>query len=394
MKLGQHFDPRNNALNAWRLALAGEVIFWHTFPIRGHLPNIRAVLQLLLCVGVDGFFAISGFLITASWLSNPRLREYLAARALRILPGFYVCLLVTAFVIAPLSVAIQGGSFTKLITSGASLDFVLKNSAVALVKFDIGGTPTGVPSAGVWNASLWSLIWEVMCYLLVAVIGVVGLATHRWVSLAFLLLATGGAMMLPGLKFPDVMTQHEGDVRTALFFLACRTAIMFAAGAFLYQWRDVIPARWSLVAVSTVIVLAAGFLPDYRVVGALPLAYAVVVSGALIRDKHLRLRTDLSYGMYIYAYPTQQLLLVCGLISLNPLLLTGVTAAATVPLAAASWFLIEKPARRLKARFRRNLPVPQDQDQDQDQSQEQPAMARPTHEAAEPALPPERPGTA
>ena len=93
--------------------------------------------------------------------------------------------------------------------------------------------------------------------------------------------------------------------------------------------------------------------------------------------------------MYIYAYPTQQLLLVCGLITLNPLLLTGVTAAATVPLAAASWFLIEKPARRLKSRFRRNLPAPQDQDQ----SQGQPAMARPTHEA-EPALPPERPGTA
>lgn len=71
MKLGQVFDPRRNALNAWRLALAGEVIFWHTYPLRGQLPSVRAVLQLLLCVGVDGFFAISGFLITASWISNP-----------------------------------------------------------------------------------------------------------------------------------------------------------------------------------------------------------------------------------------------------------------------------------------------------------------------------------
>lgn len=393
MKLGQVFDPRNNALNAWRLALAGEVIFWHTFPIRGHLPSARAVLQLLLCVGVDGFFAISGFLITASWLSNPRLRAYLAARALRILPGFYVCLLVTAFIFAPLSVAIQGGSPTKLITSGAPLEFVLMNSAVALIKFDVGGTPHGIPNAGIWNASLWSLIWEVMCYLIVAVIGVAGLANRRWVSLAFLLVATAGAMALPPLKFPDVFNQHEGDVRTALFFLACRTAIMFASGAFLYQWRDVIPARWSLVAVSAVIVLAAGALPDYRVVAALPLAYAVVVSGILLRNKHLRLRTDLSYGMYIYAYPTQQLLLVCGLLTLNPLLFTGVTAAATLPLAAASWFLIEKPARRLKRRFRSKA-APAPQDQDQDQSEEQTVMVRPAHEVAESALPPELPGTA
>ena len=148
MKLGQAFDPRNNALNAWRLALAAEVIFWHSFPIRGHIPSIRAVLQLLLSVGVDGFFAISGFLITASWLSNPRLRDYLVARALRILPGFYVCLVVTAFVIAPISVAIQGGSAAKLIMSGAPLEYVLKNSAVALLKFDVGGTPRGIPNRG------------------------------------------------------------------------------------------------------------------------------------------------------------------------------------------------------------------------------------------------------
>ncbi|WP_374022818.1 acyltransferase family protein [Mycobacterium sp. HNNTM2301] len=361
MKLGQVFDPRNNALNAWRLALAAEVIFWHTFSARSHLPSSRAVLQLLLCIGVDGFFAISGFLITASWLSNPRLRDYLAARALRILPGFYVCLLVTAFVIAPISVAIQGGSPSKLISSGAPLEYVLKNSAVALVKFDIGGTPRGIPNAGMWNGSLWSLIWEIMCYLVVAVIGIVGLAKYRWVSLAIFLPATVGAAMLPPLKFPDVLNQHEGgggDVRTALLFLVCRSAIMFAAGAFLYQWRDVIPARWWLVAVSVAIVLAAGSLPDYRVVAALPLAYAVIVSGSLIHNKRLRLRTDLSYGAYIYAYPTQQLLAVSGLLSLPSIVFTLVVAAATLPLAGASWFFVEKPARSLKYRFKSRSAAP------------------------------------
>ncbi|ASW91990.1 acyltransferase family protein [Mycobacterium marseillense] len=353
MKLGQVFDPRNNVLNAWRLALAAEVIIWHTLSDSGPLPSARWVLQLLLCVGVDGFFAISGFLITASWLNNPRLREYLTARALRILPGFYVCLLVTAFVIAPLSVAIQGGSATGLISSGAPLEYVLKNSAVALVKFDIGGTPRGVPNAGMWNGSLWSLVWELLCYLVVAGIGVVGLAKYRWVSPTILILATIGASLLPPITFPEVLTHPGGDVRTALMFLACRTAIMFSAGAFFYQWRDVIPARWSLVAVSVVIVVAAGALPDYRVVAAIPLAYAIIVSGSLIHNERLRLRTDLSYGTYIYAYPVQQLLAICGLIRWGPLVFTPVVAVATLPLAAASWFLVEKPARSAGSRLRR-----------------------------------------
>ncbi|MBZ4612682.1 acyltransferase family protein [Mycobacterium avium] len=352
MKLGQVFDPRRNALNAWRLALAGEVIFWHTYPIRDHLPSVRAVLQLLLCVGVDGFFAISGFLITASWISNPRLREYLAARALRILPGFYVCMIVTAFVFAPLSVAIQGGSAARLLFSFAPFEYVLKNIAVMWLKFDVGGTPHGIPNAGIWNASLWSLFWEVMCYIVVAVIGVAGLANRRWVSLTILVVAAIGASLMPPVRFPDVFHHPEGNIATTLIFMACRAAIMFAAGAFLYQWRDVIPARWSLVAVSVVIVLAAGQLPDYRVVAAIPLAYAVVVSGSLLQSKRLRLRTDLSYGMYIYAFPIQQLLLVLGLISLTPIVFCLTVAVATLPLAAASWFLVEKPARSLKSRFK------------------------------------------
>lgn len=348
MKLGHAFDPRRNALNAFRLALAIEVIFYHSFRLGGRsIPE--AVLQLFFSVGVDGFFALSGFLITASWLRKPQVRDYLIARALRILPGFYICLVVTAFVIAPISVAIQGGSAMRLLLSTAPIDYVVKNSALVVLQFDVGGTPRHVPMAGFWNGSLWSLIWEVLCYLVVAVIGVVGLATRRWVSPAIWLLALAGALVVPPLTLDTVWTIPQ---------LMVRSAIMFSAGAMLYQWRDVIPARWSLVAVSVVLVLAAGRLPDYRVVGALPLAYAVVVSGVLIRNKHLRLRTDLSYGMYIYAFPVQQLLCVWGLFHLNVVVFFGLSTLGTLPLAALSWFLVEKRALSLKSRLKRNNIAP------------------------------------
>ncbi|WP_406817001.1 acyltransferase family protein [Mycobacterium sp. M23085] len=343
MKLGQVFDPRRNALNALRLVLAAEVMLFHSWPITGHMPP-KATLQLFFSVGVDGFFAISGFLITRSWLTDPRLRDYLTARALRILPGFYVCLIVTAFIFAPLSLAIQGASATKLLASTAPLLYVVKNSAIAYLQPSIDGTLHGVPGGPAWNGSMWSLIWELLCYLFVAAIGVAGLGNRRWVSPAVLVAATLGALVLPPLTFPGVWTIPQ---------LAVRAAIMFSAGAVMYQWRDVIPARWSLVAVCIVIVVAAGLLPDYRVVGALPLAYAVVVSGSLLKSQRLRLRTDLSYGVYIYAFPAQQLLAVSGLATrLHPVLFFVVAVATTLPLAAVSWFLIEKPAMSLKRRLR------------------------------------------
>ena len=85
--LGEEFDPRNNALNAWRLTLATGVILWHSWPLTGRRISFEPVHQLLSDGWVDGFFAISGFLITWSWFRHPRARDYFFARGLRILPG-------------------------------------------------------------------------------------------------------------------------------------------------------------------------------------------------------------------------------------------------------------------------------------------------------------------
>ncbi|OBG94664.1 acyltransferase [Mycobacterium sp. E3251] len=348
MKLGQVFDPRSNALNALRLVLAAEVMLFHSWPITGRTPP-AAINQLFFSVGVDGFFAISGFLITRSWLTDPRVRDYLTARALRILPGFYICLVVTAFVFAPISVLIEGGSALKLLRSIAPIEYVLKNSAVAYLQPNIAGTLSQAPGGPTWNASLWSLVWELLCYLAVAFIGVVGLANRRWVSPVLLVVAVCAALVFPPLTFPGVWTIPQ---------LAARSAIMFAAGAVMYQWRDVIPARWSLVAVCAAIVVAAGFLPDYRVVAALPLAYVVIVSGALLQHKRLQLRTDISYGVYIYAYPTQKILAVCGLATLHPVVFFVVSAVSTLPVAALSWFVIEKPSMSLKRRLKQKWGAP------------------------------------
>ncbi|WP_102418552.1 acyltransferase [Mycobacterium sp. 4858] len=336
--IGQAFDRHHNALNLWRLMLAVEVILWHSFPVTGHHVSSPVAERLLFSLGVDGFFAVSGFLVTASWFNTPQPRQYLRARALRILPGFYTCLIVTAFVCAPIGVALQGGSAVGLLRTSGPVKFVLFNSAIAHLKLDVGGTPQGVPHPRTWNASLWTLVYEVMCYLAVLAIGVAGLARHRWISSAMLAAGVLVAVLLGPMADPWSWTIPQ---------CLARFAIMFAAGAVLYQLRDVIPAKWSWVAVSFATVAVCGLLlPDYRIVGALPLAYGIIASGILLRRFHLH--NDLSYGVYIYAWPTQQLLVIGGLGHLDPLLFAAVATTATLPLAAASWFVIEKPALRLK----------------------------------------------
>jgi len=108
-------------------------------------------------------------------------------------------------------------------------------------------------------------------------------------------------------------------------------------------------------------VFAAGLMPDYRILGGVPLAYAVIVAGSLIKAKRLNLRTDLSYGLYIYAFPIQQLLAGLGLVFLHPVAFFAVSTAATLPFAALSWFIVEKRAMALKhrARMKRAATSPQ-----------------------------------
>jgi peptidoglycan/LPS O-acetylase OafA/YrhL len=363
--LGEVFDPQNNALNAWRLILATGVILCHAWPLTGRRIAFEPIHQLMEDVWVDGFFAISGFLITWSWFRQKRTRDYFFARGLRLLPGLWTCLIVTAFVIAPIALAIQGGSGFKLLMSRAPFEYVLGNSAVALLKHDIAGTPGGIPWLGEWNGSLWTLFWEALCYIAIAGLGIVGLLSRRWVIPVLLVLVVFWSAIRPPYSRlidapPGAHVQFDAATQQLVMSgMAARFGLMFLTGALLYRFRDVIPARWSLVAISVVIVLASSALPNYRVLGAIPLAYAIIVSGALLRHKRLRLKTDFSYGVYVYAFPIQQLLVVCGLAFLHPILFAIVAAVVTLPLAALSWFAVEKPAISLKSRLgrRRNPPA-------------------------------------
>lgn len=334
--LSQVFQPKLNALNAIRLLLALSVIIWHSYPLTGtNRPN-SPLTQLLAEGGVDGFFAISGFLIVSSWMRQPKWWPYLKARFLRILPAYWVCLIVTAAVIAPIGIILSGHGFPDSYPSDAGM-YVIHNAALKVQDYGIGDTPTGVPYPGVWNGSLWTLWWEFMCYLAVMGLGLARLLRYRaTIPIIF-------AICLTVLILTDLRVTHN-------YYLVngSRFGIMFTAGALIHQYRDRLPARWGFVAAAGVVTVAACLIPDYRWVAALPLSYLLITAGALIRVEALRLRNDVSYGTYVYAFPIQQVLASAGLWKLG----VPLFAAAAIPLvllvAAGSWFAIEKPAMRLR----------------------------------------------
>lgn len=330
------FDPKLNALNAIRLLLAISVIVWHTYPITGAARPPRPVTQLLGETGVDGFFAISGFLIVSSWMRNPKWWPYLQARCLRILPGFWVCLIVTAALIAPAGILLSGQALPHHYALDAA-GYVWNAAALKITQFGIGGTPTGVPYPGVWDGSLWTLWWEFLCYLGVLLLGLSRVIKYT-VTIPIVFVVCLAGLILVTVGVTDNFYVVNGS----------RFGLMFAAGVLIYQFQHHIPARWWLVAIAGAVVAAASLVPDYRVVAAIPLAYLVITVGALVKQPRVRLTNDISYGVYIYGFALQQLLAMAGLYRLGVPLFAAVSISITIPIALASWFLIEKPAMRLR----------------------------------------------
>jgi peptidoglycan/LPS O-acetylase OafA/YrhL len=344
--LAATFDPKLNGLNAVRLLLAISVIMWHSFPLTGQARPAPAVTQLLGEGGVDGFFAISGFLIVSSWMRRPQWWAYLKARALRILPAFWVCLIITVVVIAPIGILLSHQTFPHTYIADAAL-YVAKNAGLRITEVGIAGTPTGVPYPGVWNGSLWTLWWEFLCYLAVLALGLTRLLTFRVTIPAIF------AACLAGVILADA-----GAVDNFYLENAARFGLMFAAGALIYQFQHLLPARWAVVAMVAGVTAAASLLPDYRVVAALPLAYLVITTGALVKVRRLRLTNDISYGTYIYAFPLQQMLASAGLYVIGVPLFALTATAITLAVAALSWYAIEKPAMRLRrSRARASVPA-------------------------------------
>jgi peptidoglycan/LPS O-acetylase OafA/YrhL len=332
-------DVRTNSLNLIRLALALLVLVAHGFYLSGAGTGPSFQGENLGGWAVFGFFTISGYLITASRFANP-LGRYLVLRVARIYPAFVVCLLVTAGVFAPIAWAAEGRDWSGFLTTPTTPPaYVLEDLALRINAYDVAGTPSAVPYPGAWNGSLWTLYFEFLCYLLVGLLVCLPIVRrHPWLlGLAFavsvLAWATADAWG-PG-AYPDLV-------------LLARLLPAFLGGALVHVAIRGQPLRTPVALAA--ITLAATLVVTVDHWGAQlasPLiTYALLWLSTVLPSPPVARRHDISYGVYIYAFPVQQLLVYAGAHRLGLVGYDVLAALATAAVAVVSWRLVERPALR------------------------------------------------
>ena len=175
------FDFRFNAIGFLRFLLASAVVWSHTFHLGGFgadpITYWTKSSEDAGSLAVEGFFVLSGFLIVRSFERTANPLRYLWHRALRIFPGFWTCLVVTAFAFAPIAFVRERGTLAGFLTATPSSPwtYVTHNLSLAMNQYGIAGLLAHVPWPGVFNHSLWTLQYEFYCYLVVAVLGTIAL---------------------------------------------------------------------------------------------------------------------------------------------------------------------------------------------------------------------------
>lgn len=341
--IGSSFDPHRNSLNTLRLIFAAGVIVGHSWPIGGlgHPPHYGNFDPGAFSVAA--FFVASGFLITASRERTGFFR-YMWSRALRIYPAFWACLLLTSFLFAPLAALANNGWNLASATS-----YSITNATLQIRQWGIGDTLASAPIPNAWNGSLWTLYWEFGCYVIIGVFYCVRIFRGPYWTVGLFL------------GFTALAIHHRLNEIGEIAFPSYPKYLIpfFLAGAVINRFRNRLPANPILFGLCLAIIIGSMIIRWDFIIAPLPLAYCVIWLGCFTPRIAERIgdgSVDISYGMYIYAYPIQQLLVIVNANKLGISFMICASVLTTVIPAALSWFFVEKPCMRFKkATFR--LPV-------------------------------------
>jgi peptidoglycan/LPS O-acetylase OafA/YrhL len=319
----------NNNFDLIRLIASLAVIFGHSFylfPTNSYQGSISIFLKNNYNgnLAVYVFFFLSGIFITSSFDKSNSPVKFVIARVFRIWPALIVCILVTVFVVGPI---FTNRSLVDYFTAHQTWRYLIKNGLI----FHFEAPLTGVFGDGV-NGSLWTLHTEVLCYFIILVIGVLGLLKRKIYVIAVVIIL----YLIRHNQYFVYCFNQTANVLQLMFFL-------FGTLSYTFRKYFIIDYKIGLAIISIFLISCFLNFPGTQWLSYLALIYSMLLLATAGFFKRLRPPGDFSYGIYIYGFLIQQII-VC----LFPKLTSFPSMLVTMPLACivggVSWYFIENKA--------------------------------------------------
>jgi len=334
---------RRNAFDLIRHLAALSVLVSHHYALSGlESPGLEGSHNLG-ALAVLAFFSISGYLITLSFCQSASFSSYLLKRVARLFPALIGCSLLMVYVAAPL---LSERGMMRLFDGSAFLEFL---RIAAMGQANLADVTAGFIFPDSFNGSLWTLKIEFACYLAVAAL----LSLTRGP-----LLPLGAALLAAGLSgYLGRFGEGVWAAKLATYLSVVSAFFLGAFFAFLRDWL-VRPALLVSMVLAGIALLGGTLGSAWSLpLGSLAMCLITLGVGLLFRDRVIAGRFDFSYGIYLYAFPVQQVVINRSGLGLYPGM--ALTALLVLALAALSWHLLERPALRMAhRRVERRMALP------------------------------------
>lgn len=320
-----------------RIVAALLVLFKHQFDL------MRIAAPPFSTTGLGGlgvciFFTVSGYLVTQSYTSDPQIFRFIARRFLRIWPGLAVVTILAALV--------MGTMISTLTLHDYFHSDQFSNFFETLrlhIQYELPGVFTTNPLTAAVNGSLWTVPLEIKWYFILLIGGVLRLLKFKWIIFIIMLLL---AVYQFGVYHAETNPEPNYSREYGLYFIY---------GTCMHLFRD----QWKQHQIGGTILVAllSGlfyFMGHEAIALWVALPWLLILFGSMQTPVIRRFGRfgDISYGIYIYAFPVQQLglwlnqgkypLPVCMVFSV----------ICTVACAFISWHCVEKQAMKFKPKTR------------------------------------------
>ena len=337
-------DRNKNNFDFLRVVAAICIAATHSFDLLGkhkeeYLVDLSGDKFEFSQIGLSIFFTISGFLIIKSAATSASITNFVWKRLLRIQPMLVL--------VCSLSILIVGPIFTTLSTNAyfSSPDtwaYFRNVMPIFGIQFSLPGVFTNLSDTGV-NGSLWTLIVEERLYVIVGFLlvfqsrnKVVYIVTVGLLNLIFLLhfVVFNETLLL-------YFNQHH-----------IQYAMMFLNAGLMFHLRlpfRTHPFKFFVSALIAILVLAMLHPLIYFWIWVVPICILGFAHLKLILNNAGKYG-DFTYGIYIFAFPVQQIIISEYGLLITPAQLFLSSMFVCIPLAILSWHLLEKKCLLLKNR--------------------------------------------
>jgi len=336
---------RKNNFDILRLFGALLVIFSHSFALAGFGEHkVPFQVGSYGNLGVNIFMLIGGFLVTMSFLNRKNFFKYMYARCLRIFPGLLIVVLLTMFFLGPLVTNI---SLKKYFTSPETYNYIKTVGLYTTYPLNLPGVFNNNVYPAI-NGSLWTLKYEFTFYILIGLMGVFRILEKKYFSVILFLVVL--LLSSQHVFLDNVFLFNMLNLNVFLSFLT-----YFLLGSCFFIYRKKIPLKKSMFLFCILILISAsllgGFKNDYV---SLLLGYVLFYFSFIDLEKiksffKIKKFGDISYGLYIYAFPVQELIVYLnGGTKIKPSYIFFFSLPIIIILSFISWNLIEKQFLKLK----------------------------------------------